>query len=268
MLHPSVAPTAALAVRLRTGAGRRALAIGLALLIEGLLLLLVLSFNAGRRPTPEEEIITVADLETYEVAEESPEPGQPEPERRAEERPLPQPRAEQTPSAQAAAPALPQAAQPSPVPPPPAPLPMPNVQPQPPAAPPSAARPVPSSERVYGPVDTGGSAAFRDTEQVGTAPNGQPLYAAAWHREPGREMLRNYLSTARGPGWGLIACRTAPNYRVEDCVALDEHPNGSQINRAILAAAWEFEVRPPRRGGRLLIGSWVRIRIDYNLRRQ
>lgn len=109
---------------------------------------------------------------------------------------------------------------------------------------------------------------FRDSERVGTAPNGEPLYAAAWYREPEADMLGDYLSTARGPGWGLIACRTAPNYRVEDCVGLDEYPQGSQIARSVLAAAWEFRVRPPRLGGRPLVGSWVRIRIDYRIERR
>ena len=65
-----------------------------------------------------------------------------------------------------------------------------------------------------------------------------------------------------------MACRTAPDYRVEDCVALHEYPSGSQINRAIIAAAWEFRVRPPRLGGKSLVGSWVRIRIDYDIRRR
>ena len=106
---------------------------------------------------------------------------------------------------------------------------------------------------------------MRDTERVGTAPNGEPLYAAAWYREPTDDQLRAYLSTARGRGWGLIACRTAPGYRVEDCVGLAEYPEGSQINRAGLAAAWEFKVRPPSLGGRPLVGSWVRIRIDYGI---
>ena len=108
---------------------------------------------------------------------------------------------------------------------------------------------------------------MRDTERVGTAPNGEPLYAAEWYREPSDDMLRAYLSTAHGPGWGLIACRTAPDYRVEDCVPIDEYPEGSQINRSVLAAAWEFRVRPPRRGGQPLVGSWVRIRIDYEIHR-
>ena len=80
--------------------------------------------------------------------------------------------------------------------------------------------------------------------------------------------MRGYMSTARGPGWGLIACRTAPDYRVEDCVALAEYPEGSQINRAVLAAAWQFKVRPPRRGGQPQVGSWVRIRIDYGIERR
>jgi protein TonB len=104
--------------------------------------------------------------------------------------------------------------------------------------------------------------------RVGTAPNGEPLYAAAWYREPYDSELRGYLSTASGPGWGLIACRTVPDYRVEGCVALDEHPSGSNIARAVLAAAWQFRVRPPRLGGRLQVGEWVRIRIDYDIVRQ
>jgi len=116
---------------------------------------------------------------------------------------------------------------------------------------------------MYGPVDSGGARGSRDSERVGTAPNGEPLYAAAWYREPEARMLGAYLSTARGPGWGLIACRTAPAYRVEDCVPLDEYPQGSQINRAVLAAAWEFRVQPARIGGKPQVGSWVRIRIDY-----
>jgi protein TonB len=127
------------------------------------------------------------------------------------------------------------------------------------------AQPAAPARPLYGPADNR-STAFRDTERVGTAPNGEPLYAAEWYREPDRHMLGTYLSTANGPGWGLIACRTAPDYRVEDCVALGEYPEGSQIDRSVLAAAWEFRVRPPRRGGQPLVGSWVRIRIDYDLR--
>lgn len=127
-------------------------------------------------------------------------------------------------------------------------------------APPSRSRP------VYGPVDTGrGANMSGDSERVGTAPGGEPLYAAAWYRRPYPDELRGYLSTASGPGWALIACRTVPQFRVEDCVALDESPRGSNIARAVLAAAWQFRVRPPQVGGELKVGEWVRIRIDYGI---
>jgi periplasmic protein TonB len=51
-------------------------------------------------------------------------------------------------------------------------------------------------------------------------------------------------------------------------VAIDEQPNGSNIARAVLAAAWQFRVRPPRVGGQLRVGEWVRIRITYDMRMQ
>ena len=102
---------------------------------------------------------------------------------------------------------------------------------------------------------------------MGTAPNGEPLYAARWYREPYPEELRGYLSTAGGPGWALINCRTVASFRVEDCELVDEYPSGSQMGRAVLAAAWQFRVRPPQVGGRVMVGSWVRIRITYDLKR-
>ena len=107
-----------------------------------------------------------------------------------------------------------------------------------------------------------------DSKRVGTAPNGEPMYAAAWYREPSDDELSGFLSTASGPGWALIACRTVADFRVEDCVGLDEYPSGSQIQRAVLAAAWQFRVRPPRRGGVSRVGEWVRIRISYEERRR
>ncbi len=227
------------------------------MLIEGLLLLLLLSLGTGGRPGDKAPRFTVVSLSADDVAERAPEPASPEPEQRTEERPAPQRPAPERPQP-------PQPVEPQPAPP----VIMPSMQQQPPAAPAPAAPATPGPARkLYGPPDTRRSSASRDTERVGTAPNGEPLYAAAWYREPGEEMLRNYLSTARGPGWGLIACRTAPDYRVEDCVALGEYPEGSQIARAVLAAAWEFKVRPPQLGGRPLVGSWVRIRIDYGERR-
>ena len=261
LLQPSPVPATPAVERFGPDARRRALGIGFALLIEGLLLLLLLTLGTREPPGAGERSTTVVNLRADEAPEAAPEEATPEPEQRTEAPPAPQP-------AEAEQPLTPPAAVSEPIPA------MPAVMPAPPPPPPAAEpvpnpiRPAPSARPAYGPPDKGGSSASRDTERVGTAPNGEPLYAAAWYREPREDELRAYLSTARGPGWGLIACRTAPDYRVEDCVGLDESPSGSQINRAVLAAAWEFKVRPPQRGGRSLVGSWVRIRIDYGMKRR
>lgn len=236
--------------QLNIGLGRRTLAISLAVLIPALLLLLLLFFGSEEQPDHRELRVSVVSLEATELSEKAPEPSSAKRER-TEDRPVP-------PQPETSEPLPPEPA--APLPPQPAPPPAPPTIPSP-AIPQSTARP--SGGQVYGPPDRGRSSSSRDTERVGTAPNGEPLYAAAWYREPRDDELRGYLSTASGPGWGLIACRTAPDYRVEDCVGLDEYPNGSQINRAVLAAAWAFQVRPPRLGGRPIVGSWVRIRIDY-----
>jgi protein TonB len=204
--------------------------------------------------------ITVVNLKAEDEApsEEAPAPKRAEREQPKKEQPAPQPPTPAQP--RPPLPPAPKAAQPTIQTPPPPPAPA--------SIAPSLVRPA-QPGRVYGPPNTGGSSsASRDTERVGTAPNGQPLYAAAWYREPREDELRGYMSTANGPGWGLIACRTAPDYRVEDCVALDEYPQGVQINRAVLAAAWQFKVRPPRLGGQPQVGSWVRIRIDYTVGRR
>jgi protein TonB len=237
--------------------------------IEGLLLLALLSLGPTDQRGRKEERITVVNVAPADPIEETSETPSPEPEQPAEAQPAPQRPVpdEPAPPTPAETP-LPQPAQPAPAPISPILPPTPLERPAPVATPNVSTRPAPPARRTYGPPDSGGSPAFRDSVQVGTAPNGEPLYAAAWYREPRPDQLRGYLSTARGPGWGLIACRTAPDYRVEDCVALDEYPEGSQINRAVLAAAWEFRVRPPRLGGRTLVGSWVRIRIDYGFERR
>lgn len=262
LFQPRPVPAAPFAERFRTPAGRRALGLGVAITIELLILSLLLTLGRERLPGVRDDRPTVVTLIPPDSSQEAPEAPRPEPERRAQRRPDVQPPDPRQPPPQAAAPSPAPAA--TPLPPAPAIIPM-QFQLAPSSSLPRAdSRAGPPPRALYGPADNR-SAAMRDTERVGTAPNGEPLYAAQWYREPEAAMMRSYLSTARGPGWGLIACRTALDYRVEDCVGLGEYPEGSQIERSALAAAWEFRVRPPRRGGQPLVGSWVRIRIDYGM---
>jgi protein TonB len=102
-----------------------------------------------------------------------------------------------------------------------------------------------------------------DSETVGRGPNGELLYAAEWAREPTDAELSGYLPKNAPNGSGLVACRTIPGDRVDDCIELGNDPPGSHLASAVRQAAWQFRVRPPRKGGKELVGSWVRIRIDY-----
>lgn len=102
-----------------------------------------------------------------------------------------------------------------------------------------------------------------DSEAVGHGPNGEVLYAAEWARRPTSAELGGYLPSNAPDGYGLIACKTVAGNRVDDCIALDQFPRGSHLAGAVLNAAWQFRVKPPRKGGRPLVGSWVQIRIDY-----
>lgn len=102
-----------------------------------------------------------------------------------------------------------------------------------------------------------------DSEEVGRGPHGEVLYAAEWAREPTDAELGGYLPRNAPEGYGLIACKTLPQNRVDDCVELANYPPGSHLASAVRQAAWQFRVRPPRKNGRELIGEWVRIRIDY-----
>ena len=108
-----------------------------------------------------------------------------------------------------------------------------------------------------------GSSSAGDSEEVGRGPHGEVLYAAEWARHPTDAELGGYLPRNAPDGFGLVACKTIPGDRVEDCVELDQQPLGSHLASAVRQAAWQFRVRPPRKGGRPLIGSWVQIRIDY-----
>jgi protein TonB len=107
------------------------------------------------------------------------------------------------------------------------------------------------------------STAADDSEIVGRGPNGETLYGAEWAREPTNQELAFYLPKDAPEGFGLIACKTYPQNRVDDCIALESYPASAHLDRAVLNAAWQFKVRPPRKNGKPMIGEWVRIRIDY-----
>lgn len=258
---PDTQPLTPLAA-LRARFGSRAVAIALALLVELLLALLLLTL-APTILTPEEPV----PMSVFGVSPQD-EPDSPEPAPPEQQAPPPQATGRVEPDP--AEPTRTQPSEPRPQPPAPQPTPppfldiplgsMPDIGalprgPAAPAAPRRAAGP-PNLASIPG-----------DTPRVeGRGPRGEPLYAAAWYREPYDSELAGYLSTARGPGWGMIACRTVADFRVDSCVLIDEYPDGSNIGRAVLAAAWQFRVRPPRLGGVPQVGEWVRIRITYDMK--
>ena len=246
--------------QLRARFGRGVGGVVFALLAEILIVLALLSITvAPPGSPPDESSLTVFGVTPEPVAEPV-EEETPAPTQDAAQAPQPT----ETETAPTQTPAPPATPQTSPAPPPI--VPMPSARPAAPQAATKPAKPAAPSGRVYGPPDTGTPG---DTARVsGSGPNGEPLYGAAWYREPYDDELSGYLSTARGPGSALIACRTVPDFRVEDCVELGETPQGSGIARAVLAAAWQFRVRPPRVGGQSKVGEWVRIRIDYNERQR
>ena len=233
----------------------RAAGLIVTLAVEAVLLLLLLTLGQGIRKSDPPRTSVVS----FDVKGDSPSPPEEKPEE-VPETPLPKSftPAEQMPRAPVPPSAIPAAAQPQPAPPAQAIVP---IAPRPPSSADNTERRRPDapSGPAYGPASPGGG---NDTPVVGRALGGQPLYAASWYQEPTDGEMRGYLSTATGPGYALIACRTMPRWRVSDCVELEEFPNGSNIARAALAAAWQFQVRPPRRGNRVLVGEWVRIRIS------
>lgn len=117
--------------------------------------------------------------------------------------------------------------------------------------------------RQVGPALAQGSGRGGDSAVVGKGPRGETLYAAEWLREPTDQEVGHYIPPNTGSGYGVIACKTYPQYRVDDCVALGSVPASSRLDRVLLKAAWQFKVRPPRKNGQPMIGEWVRIRFDY-----
>jgi protein TonB len=132
---------------------------------------------------------------------------------------------------------------------------------------------IPSAKSGEGEGDGEGSAkgAGRDSVAAygpGEGPGGQRLYNAEWQREPTSAQLNGYLTSPPPPdSWAEIACRTIPDFQVDNCRILGESPVGSGLARQMRLAAWQFRVLPPRRGGQKLIGAWVRIHISWNGRK-
>lgn len=97
----------------------------------------------------------------------------------------------------------------------------------------------------------------------GAGPGGARLFNAEWVREPTDAEMRPFMPPAPAGSWAMVACRTIPNNRVENCQILGESPLGSKLATGLRRAAWQFQVRPPRLGGKPMIGEWVRIRFDF-----
>jgi protein TonB len=109
-----------------------------------------------------------------------------------------------------------------------------------------------------------GSGTAGDSEEVGRGPHGEVLYAADWLREPTRAEIAGYWPANAPSGWGMVACKTIAGDRVNDCIEIDQSPHGSHFASAVRQMAWQFRVKPPRKGGHALIGSWVRILIEID----
>ncbi len=115
-------------------------------------------------------------------------------------------------------------------------------------------------------ASTGNGKGARGRMGPGEGPGGEQLYPVAWYREPTDAELAPYLKEAKRvpPGaWAEIACKMIDRYHVENCRPLGESPRGSGLARALRLASWQFLVKPPREGNKVLLGTWVRIRFDF-----
>jgi len=244
---PEARPARSLIERVRENWGRKATGAAIALALELVLVLVLIAL--GQYAVPRKEVPMAP--ATFDVRDETKKPA---PAKQAA--PVPTRPQATAPEPQRAAAAV------TPAPPPPA-----AIIPVSPQQMRSfdisqLAKPAAPKAPAYGPAF---SPVFGDSERVGTAPNGQPMYAASWYpHEPTHQEMAGYLSTAQ-PGWALITCKTVPDYRVEDCVGLDEYPENSHLIESVIAAAWQFRVRPPRINGVPQVGDWVRIRFTYEI---
>ncbi|MEO8548304.1 MAG: hypothetical protein ABI422_08065 [Sphingomicrobium sp.] len=225
----------------RSSPRRRATAIALTLAAELIFLLILL----GLTPTLPEKILTQPTVVSLDLSPQTPATSAPEPKTKAKAR------------AQSARPTL---SLPTPKPPPLPPSPLVAL---------SKAEMAASDISDLGSHAPGASAAGASAAYgPGEGPGGAHLYNAEWYREPTNGELAYYLPKGgvdRG-SWAQIGCQTIAHYHVDNCVLLGESPPGSGLARAMRLAAWQFLVRPPNIDGKPLVGSWVRIRIDFSER--
>jgi protein TonB len=225
----------------RTPLRRRLTGLGLALGVNGLLLLVLLTLGVIPAPLPRAAPPLIVDLLP------SPEPSPSRSANRAETHPVKE--------------AIPRPVPPKPLPAVPDKPKIPSTNPLPMLLQMSSADFAASDISKL--PKSGDGSGVSDSEVVGRAPNGEVLYAAEWARHPTDAELSGYLPANWPDGYGLVACKTIADNRVDDCVELENSPPGSHLARAVREAAWQFRVRPPRKNGKPLIGEWVRIRIDY-----
>ncbi|CAN5443896.1 hypothetical protein BH09PSE4_BH09PSE4_13560 [soil metagenome] len=121
-----------------------------------------------------------------------------------------------------------------------------------------------SNDQVASAANSGSGDADGATDGPGSGPGGERLYNADWYVRPTNAQLAFY-TPKNTVGWGMVACKTIANYRVDQCRELGESPPGSGLARAVRQAAWQFRVVPPRIGGRAMVGTWVRINIDFTV---
>jgi len=228
----------------------RAVAIGVAVAIEILIVLALLTIG-GQIRLPKKE----NDLSTFSVY--------PSPDHEAASKPSPRVVKQKPKPAGGSSPAPPAPKSAAPVPPPPVTLP--GVIPLNLADNDLSKVPTHAGNNTPGQGDAGVGKDSASAYGPGEGPGGEKLYDAEWYREPTDAELNGYLHGPVPPGSvALIACKTVERYHVDNCRTLGDSPPGLGLARAMREAAWQFLVRPPRIGGKPIIGAWVRIRIDFN----
>jgi len=100
--------------------------------------------------------------------------------------------------------------------------------------------------------------------EIASAQPDERVTPLTWVRLPTVAELKPYMPTIMPPtgSWGLIQCRMAEKYHVEDCREVEEHPAGSGLSRMMRQASWQFLLWPPTINGRPRIGEHVWVRFD------